>query len=148
MSSVDSVGQFTADSFSNVRIGVVKGAVLNTVTANAYVIPILSGGLTNSGVSAANSGGVIVRRVTVQNPSGTVASANITIGVTSGGNTIVANANGLLGNVSAVGTFQDMTTATTYVSGYTTQCLYVNVNAASGNNNTCDITVWGDVVSF
>jgi len=62
MSNVDSVSQFTADSFSNIRIGVVRGVTLNTsgngATTN-ITVPILSGGLTNGG-GVSNSGGIIV----------------------------------------------------------------------------------------
>ena len=147
MANPDSVSQNTQDCFSNYRLGIIKATQLNTTGNGAVKIPLLSGGLTNSG-NTATSGGVIVRRITVQNPSGSIASANITIGTSSGGNSIVANANGLLSSVSAAGTFQDMTSTTTFVSGNTTSCIYVNVNTASGNSNTVDIVVWGDVVSF
>ena len=150
MSNVDSVSQFTADSFSNIRIGVVRGVTLNTsgngATTN-ITVPILSGGLTNGG-GVSNSGGIIVRRVTVQNPSGSIASANITVCQynNSTGNVVTA---AVLSSVSGVGTFQDLTTgANVFVSGANTSCLYVTVNTVAGNTNTCDITVWGDVVSF
>ena len=52
------------------------------------------------------------------------------------------------------GTFQDLTIASPYaassaITGYTTQALYVNVNTGSGNvANTATIAVYGDVVSF
>ena len=135
MSNVDSVSQFTPDSFSYVRIGVARGVTLNT-TGNGAVtniaVPILSGGLTNGG-GVANSGSVIVRRVTVQNPSGSISTANIA-----------------LGSVTGAGTFQDLSvvSSNSVISGANTQALYVTVTTASGNGNTCDITVWGDVVSF
>jgi len=146
MSSADSVAQNTQDSFSNYRLGKVTATKLNTAGNAVITIPILSGGLTNSG-STTTSGAVIVRRVTVQNPSGSVASANVSIGTTNDGANLVT-ANTVLSSVSAGGTFQDATTTATLVSGNVTQCLYVNVNTASGNNNTVDIIVWGDVVSF
>lgn len=155
MANADSVGQLYLDSFGSGRIGVIQATQLNT-TGNAVItIPLLSGGLTNGG-AVSNSGGVIIRRITVQNPSGDVSSANIAISVQSTGNVAAANAvvaNVVLTNLSAAGKWQDLTIAggfgaNTVVSGNTTSCLYVNVNTASGNNNTVDIRVYGDVVSF
>jgi hypothetical protein len=155
MANPDSVSQNTQDSFSNYRLGVIRATQLNT-TGNAVItIPLLNGGLTNSG-STASSGGVIVRRITVQNPSGDVSSANVAISVQSTGNVATANAvvaNVVLTNLNAAGRYQDLTVASGYganttVSGNTTSCLYVNVNTASGNANTVDIVVWGDVVNF
>jgi hypothetical protein len=150
MANPDAVGQNTQDSFSNYRIGVIRGTALNTAANAVITIPFLSGGLTNSG-STATSGEVIVRRITVQNPSGSVASANISFGLTNdGGNLITANT--VISSVSAAGKFQDIAVTSTYqstaITGNTTQCLYVNINTASGNANTADIIVWGDVVSF
>ena len=73
MSSVDSVGQQTAVSFGNYAIAFATGVPLGA-TGNAVItIPILSGGLT-AGANAASSGGVIIRRVTVQNPNGNIGS--------------------------------------------------------------------------
>lgn len=150
MANSDSVGQNTQDSFSNYRLGIVRAQTLNTAANAVITIPILSGGLTNSG-NAATSGGVIVRRITVQNPSGSIASANVSVGITSDGANLIT-ANTVLSSVSAVGKFQDVAVSATYqtteITGNQTQCLYVNVNTASGNANTVDIVVWGDVVSF
>jgi len=150
MANPDAVGQNTQDSFSNFRLGVVRGTSLNTSGNGAVtniVIPLLNGGLTNAG-AVLGSGGVIVRRVTIQNPNGSVASANISVSSTNNGANLVA-ANTVISSVSAVGTFQDITPSpAVFVSGNTTSCLYVNVNTVSGNANTVDIVVWGDVVNF
>ncbi|UOF81578.1 hypothetical protein [Bacteriophage sp.] len=146
MSSADSVSQNTQDSFSNYRLGKVTATQLNTAANAVITIPLLSGGLTSSGNST-TSGAVIVRRVTIQNPSGSVASANISIGTTNNGANLIT-ANTVLSSVSAGATFQDISPTATLVSGNVTQCLYVNINTASGNANTVDIVVWGDVVSF
>lgn len=155
MANADSVGQFTLDSFGNGRVGIVVATQLNTAGNAVITIPLLSGGLTNGGATA-NSGGVIIRRITVNNPSGDVSSANVAISVQSTGNVAAANAvvaNVVLSNLSAAGTYQDLTVAGKYgantvVSGATTSVLYVNVNTASGNSNTVNICVYGDVVSF
>ena len=147
MSSADSVSQNYQDNFSNYRLAKVTATTLNTSGNAVITIPILSGGLTNAG-ALLGSGAVIVRRVTIQNPSGSVASANVSIGYTNDGANLVT-ANTVLSSVSAVNKFQDITgTGTTAVNGNVTSCLYVNVNTASGNANTVDIVVWGDVVSF
>jgi hypothetical protein len=154
MSSADSVAQLTLDSFGNGRIGVAKTVSLAT-TGNAVVtIPILSGGLTNAG-AVVGSGSVIVRRVTVQNPTGNVAAANVAISISNTGNVATANAvvgNVTLSNLTGAGTYQDLTVAggfaaNTVVNGNLTQCLYVNINTGS-SNGTVDIAVYGDVVSF
>jgi len=150
MANADSVGQQTGENFSNYRLGVIKATSLNTAGNAVIAIPILSGGLTNGG-TAATSGEVIVRRITVQNPTGSVASANVSIGLTNDGANLVT-ANTVLSSVSAVGKFQDINVGATYqttaVTGNQTQCFYVNINTASGNANTVDICVWGDVISF
>jgi len=155
MSNADAVAQLTLDSFGYGRVALIRATPLNT-TGNAVItIPFLGGGLTNGG-GVANSGGVIVRRITIQNPSGSVSSANIAISVQSNGNIASANAvvaNVVLSTITATGMYQDLTVAGAYgantaVSGSTTSALYVNVNTASGNNNTVDIAVFGQVVSF
>jgi hypothetical protein len=153
MANPDSVAQYYLDSFGNGRIGVIQATQLNTAGNAVIAIPILNGGLTNANATV-GSGGIIVRRVTVNNPSGSVASANISITTSNDGNAsnaIVSTAN--LGNLTAAGKYQDLTIAspygtTTAITGNTTQALYVNVSAASGNNNTVTICVYGDVVSF
>ena len=153
MANSDSVAQFYFDSFSSVRLSVAIGQTLNTAGNAVIALPILSGGLTKGG-GAANSGGVIIRRVTINNPSGSVSSANISITTSNDGNisnAVVANV--VLANVSAAGTYQDLTIAPAFlsgnvVSGYNTQALYVNINTVSGNTNTATIAVYGDVVSF
>jgi hypothetical protein len=92
MANPDAVGQNTPDSFGSFAIAASVGVSLAT-TGNAVVaLPILRGGLT-AGNSVATSGAVIVRRVTIQNPSASVATGNITIFTSNDGNTsnIVAN---------------------------------------------------------
>jgi len=150
MANADSVGQFNLDSFSNGRLGVVRATTLNTAGNGVVTIPILSGGLTNGG-GVANSGGIIVRRVTFQNSSGNVANANVSISTTSDGANLVT-ANTVLTALSTTGRYVDINAAAPFtsnvVSGSVTQCLYVNINAIANNANTVDICVYGDVVSF
>ena len=152
MANPDSVSQNTASSFGNYAIASATAVSLAT-TGNAIVaLPILLGGLT-SGNAIVNSGSVILRRVTVQNPGGNVAAGNITILTSSDGNTsnaVVAAVT--LGNLTTTGTYQDLTIAspystTTALSGFTVQALFVKVNATS-TNGTVDIRVYGDTVTF
>ena len=148
MANPDSVSQKYPDSFGNYAIASAQGVSLAT-TGNAVVaLPILSGGLT-AGNSVATSGGVIVRRVTIQNPSGNVGTGNITILSSNDGNTsnaVVAAVT--LSSLTATGTFQDVAISggNVAVSGYNTQALYVKVGTAV--SGTVDIRVYGDTVNF
>ena len=148
MANADSVAQNTAASFGNYAIASANTVSLGT-TGNAVVaLPFLTGGLT-VGTSAANSGAVIVRRVTIQNPSGNLSTGNVSILTSNDGNAsnaVVAAAT--LSSLTGTGTFQDMTIAggNVVVSGITTQALYVKVNTAV--TGTVDIRVYGDTVSF
>jgi len=153
MANPDSVSQYYLDSFGNGRIG--QGPLANlSAAANAVVtIPILSGGLTNSG-NLTGSGAVIVRRVTVNAPTGNVSSANVSITTSNDGNLSNAVVSPvILANVTAVNRYQDLTIAQPYlsnttVSGSVAQALYVNVHTGSSNSNTVNFQVYGDVVSF
>jgi hypothetical protein len=157
MANPDSVSQYYLDSFGNGRIAVSQTATFNT-TGNATVtgikLPFLGGGLTNANATV-GSGGVIVRRVTVNNPIGNISNVIISVTTSSDGNisnAVVANTT--LSNLTGPGTYQDLTIASPYnsssaITGFTTQALYVNVNTGSGNvANTATIAVYGDVVSF
>ena len=153
MANPDAVSQLTLDSFGYGMVAQIRATALNTAGNAVVTLPLLRGGLTNSGNST-TSGSVIIRRITVQNPSGSVSTANVSITTSSDGNTsnaVVANV--ALSTVSAVNRFQDLTIAGVYgantaVSGNVTSALFVNVNTASGNANTVDICVFGQVVGF
>ena len=153
MANSNRVGALYLDSFGYGVLGKLTAQSLATTGTAQIKIPLLSGGLTNSGATA-NSGGVIVRQITVQNPTGSVASADIGITISSAGNMGASNvvvANVTLSSVSAAGKYQDLTIAypaNTEITGNQTQALYLNVNTASGNANTVDIVVYGQVVAF
>ena len=153
MANSNRVGALYLDSFGYGLLGKLPAQSLATTGTAQIKIPLLSGGLTNSGATA-NSGGVIVRQITVQNPTGSVASADIGITISSAGNMGASNvvvANVTLSSVSAAGKYQDLTIAypaNTEITGNQTQALYLNVNTASGNANTVDIVVYGQVVAF
>jgi hypothetical protein len=152
MANVDSVAQNTAANFGSYAVASATAVPLGA-TGNAVVaLPILSGGLTQGG-SLTSSGQVILRRITVQNPSGSVATANVSILTSNDGN--VSNAvvaATVLSTLTGSNTFQDLTIASPYaaantINGYTTQALFVKVNTAVANA-TVDIRVYGDTVSF
>ena len=148
MANADAVGQLYLDSFGQGRLATITATKLNTSGNAVVALPLLGGGLTK-GNSTLTSGGVIIRRITVCNPSGSVASGNISISTTSDGANLVT-ANTVLSSVSGAVTFQDIaiTGGNVLVSGFTSQALFVNINTVSGNDNTVDIRVYGDVVSF
>ena len=151
MANLDAVAQNTPANFGNYALVSVNQVSLGS-TGNAVVsLPILSGGLTVGG-STSSSGEVILRRVTVQNASGNVSTANVSILTTNDGNTsnaVVAAT--VLSNLTAVDKFQDLTIASPYaasttINGYNTQALYLKVNTAVANS-TVDIRIYGDTVA-
>jgi len=148
MANPDSVSQKYADSFGNYAIAATTAASL-AATGNAVVaLPILQGGLT-AGNAVVSSGAVIVRRVTIQNPSANVSTGNISILTSSDGN--VSNAviaNVVLSSLTGTGTFQDVAISggNVIVSGYNSQALFLKVNTNVAG--TIDIRVYGDIVNF
>jgi hypothetical protein len=156
MANSDSLGQFYFDAIGYGRVAFIKASALNTTGNGAttgITLPFLSGGLTNAG-AAVGSGSVVLRRVTIQNATGRMNLANISITTSADGNisnAVVANV--VLSGITGAGTYQDLNIAVPYntntaVTGFTTQALFVNVTTATGNGNTADIIVFGDVVSF
>jgi hypothetical protein len=148
MANPDSVSQNTAVNFGNYAIAGTTAASL-AATGNAVVaLPILSGGLT-AGNAVVSSGAVIVRRVTIQNPSANVSTGNISILTSNDGNVsnaVVANV--VLSSLTGTGTFQDVAISggNVIVSGYNSQALFLKVNTAVAG--TVDIRVYGDTVNF
>lgn len=148
MANPDSVSQNTPAQFGNYAIASATGASL-AATGNAVVaLPILTGGLT-AGNAVVSSGAVIVRRVTIQNPSANVSTGNISILTSSDGNVsnaVVANV--VLSSLTGTGTFQDATISggNVIVSGYNSQALFLKVNTNVAG--TIDIRVYGDTVNF
>lgn len=151
MANPNAVGSNTPDSFGTYAIGRATGVSLATVGNAVVAIPLLQGGLTNTG-NLTGSGEVIIRRVTIQNPNASASLANVNITTSNDGNTsnaVVATVS--LANLTAVNRFQDLTVAspyalTTTINGANTSALYVNVtNAASA---LVDIRIYGDTVSF
>jgi hypothetical protein len=130
------VGANYPDKFSRYAVGETQTVSL-AATGNAVATIAILGGTQ-----------YIIRQITVMNANATINTANVTILTSSDGN--VSNAvtgNVLLSNVTSNTTFQDMTLAAgTATSTYTASALFVKVNTAVAG--TCDISVFGDVVSL
>lgn len=149
MANGNRVGSASPANFGNYLIatGIVNtGAASNT----AGVLPILSGGLTNGG-AVANSGAVIIRRVTFCNPSGNIATANVSVLTSSDGN--ASNAvvsNFALTTLTATNRWQDGNIASTYLStevtGNQTSALWAVVNATGAVAGNVQVNVYGDVI--
>ena len=89
----------------------------------------------------------IVRRITLSNFSGSATAVNVGVftAATGGGNAIVADA--ALGAAAIAGGFKDLTLATAATANVqTSQVLYVNVSANAAV--TCDVALYGDIVSL
>jgi hypothetical protein len=151
VSNADSVAQYTAINFGSIALTPVPIVVPLTATGNAVVaLPMLSGGLTGT------TGSVILRRITVSNPSnvagGTVpnmSTANVAILTSNDGNASNAVvAAGTISNVTGALTYQDLSMASaTLTKSYNTNALFVQVNTSVANS-AIQICVYGDVVQF
>jgi len=131
------VGALYPDSFGNFGIGHAVGVSVDA-TGNAVAqIPVVGGT------------SYIVRRIVVANANKSIATGNVTILTSNDGNASNAVSNATtLASVTSTSTFQDITLATgTATTVYSAGSLYVKVNTAV-SGGTCDITVFGDVVTL
>ena len=131
------VGALYPDSFGNFGIGHAVGVSV-AATGNAVAqIPVVGGS------------SYIVRRIVVANANQSIATGNVTILTSNDGNASNAVSNAtLLSSVTSTSTFQDVTLATgTATTVYSAGSLYVKVNTAV-SGGTCDISVFGDVVTL
>lgn len=149
MANANRVGAASPASFGNYLIAT---GIVNTGSASntAGVLPILSGGLTNGG-AVANSGAVIIRRVTFCNPSNSITTANVSILTSSDGNSSNAVVSNFpLTTLSAQNRWQDGNVATTYLStevtGNQTSALWAVVNATGAVAGNVQVNVYGDVI--
>ena len=147
MANPDAVGQNTQDSFGNFRIARAQNVALSA-TANAVgIMPILNGGM-------GGSGGYILRRIVVSNLYNTAggsvpsaATANVTVGTSNDGANLVTGTVTLT-NLTNGTSFVDLTlNANTAAIVFNANALFVNVTANVANT-ACQVSVYGDVVSF
>ena len=131
------VGSLFPNGFGNFALGRTVTVSVGSV-ANAVVqIPIV-------GASS-----YIVRRITVANANKSIATANVTVTTSNDGNVSNAVASlTTLSNVTSTTRFQDLTLASgAATTVYSSGSLYVNVPVAV-SGGTCDIVVYGDVVTL
>ena len=149
MSSENHVSSRTPQSFGTYRIG--QATANMAAVANAVAtIPVLGGGLTNSGNSA-TSGSFIPRRVTIRMPSASMVTSNVSVGKTNDGANLICNSQ-LLSNVGATNSWQDLILNGTgagnvAIDGNTTQALYLNLISNGVTNGSCQIVVYGEVIT-
>ena len=131
------VGALYPDRFGSFGVG--KQATVDIGSTGNAVATIFMGG----------GSSYIVRRVVVANANKSIATGNVSVLTSNDGNT--SNAIGsatLLSNITSTSTYQDMTLAAgAATTVYTSGALYVKVNTAV-SGGTCDITVFGDVVTL
>ena len=130
------VGSLYPDQFGNIALGS-SGITFLGATGNAV-----------SNISTIGTS-YIIRRVTVNNPSGSVALANVTILTSNDGNTSNAVTNAAaLSSITATGKYQDLPLATAAATNVYSGALYVYVGTQAAANNSVDIVVYGDVVTL
>ncbi|CAB4141395.1 hypothetical protein UFOVP687_8 [uncultured Caudovirales phage] len=131
------VGSLYPDSFGN--FGVAQAVTVNVgSTGNAVARIPVAGGTS-----------YIVRRITVANANKSIATANVVILTSNDGNASNAVSNvTVLSSVTSTSTWQDIPLATAAATTvYSAGSLYVKVNTAV-SGGTCDITVYGDIVTL
>lgn len=131
------VGSLYPDSFGS--FGLAQAVTVNVgSTGNAVAqIPVVGGT------------SYIVRRITVANANKSIATANVVILTSNDGNASNAVSNvTVLSSVTSTSTWQDIPLATAAATTvYSAGSLYVQVNTAV-SGGTCDITVYGDIVTL
>ena len=130
----NAVGRSYPDSFGNYRLAEQTGVSLNS-----------TGDVTTLVAQAATK--YIVRRIVLSNFSASAASANVGVftGANATGTTIVADAT--ISGASGTTKFVDLTLASAANTDVqTARVLYVNVSANAAA--TCDVALYGDIVSL
>jgi hypothetical protein len=131
------VGSLYPDGFGNFAIAAGTAISVGS-TGNAVAqLPVVGGST------------YIVRRIVVANASGNISTGNITILTSNDGNASNAVSNAVtLSSVTSSSTFQDVALATAAATTvYSAGSLYVKVGTAV-SSATCDITVYGDIVTL
>ena len=89
----------------------------------------------------------IVRRITLSNFSGSATAVNVGVFTAASGGGTTISADAALGATAIAGGFKDLTLATAATANVqTSQVLYVNVSANAAV--TCDVALYGDIVSL
>jgi hypothetical protein len=130
------VGSLLPDSFGNFSICKAEAVSVASTGNAAITLPVLAGT------------SYIVRRITIANANQSINTANVVILTSSDGNASNAVSNvSVLSNVTSTSTYQDLGLASaTATTVYSAKALYVKVNTAV-SGGTCDIQVFGDIVT-
>lgn len=130
------VGALLPDNFGKFSIVNVPSASLATTGNAAVVLPVQAGS------------SYIVRQVTIANASANIAAANVVILTSSDGNASNAiTAVSVLSNITSTTTYQDLSLASgAATTVYTAPALFLKINTAVASA-TCDIQVYGDIVT-
>lgn len=117
--------------------------------AKAVTVNVASTGNAVSQLPVVGGSAYIVRRITVANANISIATANVTILTSNDGNASNAVSNAtVLSSVTSTSTWQDLTLATGAATKvYSAGSLFVKVNTGV-SGGTCDITVYGDIVTL
>jgi len=138
MANFSHVGSNTPDQFGSYKLFSSNGVNI-AATGNAVATLNLLQGTK-----------YVIRRITVSDANKDISSGNVTIITSSDGNASNAVANNtVLSNVTAATTkYQDLgLSAGALATVYSSTALYVKVNTAV-TGGTCDINVYGDIVSL
>ena len=121
----------------------------NFAVARAVTVDVGSTGNAVAQLPVVGGGEYIVRRITVANANKSIATANVTILTSNDGNASNAVSNAtVLSSVNGTTKWQDLTLATAAATTvYDAGSLYVKVNTAV-SGGTCDIVVYGDIVTL
>jgi hypothetical protein len=131
------VGSLYPNGFGSFALASAKTVALGS-TGNAVAqLPVVGGST------------YIVRRIVVANASGNIGTGNVTILTSNDGNASNAVSNAVtLSSVTSSSTYQDLGLANAAVTTvYSAGSLYVKVGTAV-SSATCDITVYGDIVTL
>jgi hypothetical protein len=136
MADSNCVGNQLPGSFGNYAVGF------------AQAVKLSSTGNTVANLSVVGTS-VIYRRVTIANATGNVALANVAILTSNDGNLSNAIGNAtLLTTVSGSTKYVDLGLGSNVGNTvYSNPALFLRVITASGNSNTVNVTVYGDVVT-
>ena len=131
----NAVGRSYPDAFGNARLATKTGVSLAATGDVATLVP-----------QAATK--YIVRRITLSNFSAAASNANVAVFPAAGGTgTAVANAQ-VTSGVTTANNFVDLTlSATANATVYTAKPLYLRL-VANTNAVTCDVNIYGDIVTL
>jgi hypothetical protein len=129
------VGALYPDQFGSFALGTAVGVPVSASGNAVATIPM-------TGTS------YIIRRIVVCNANKDISTASVTIDQTNDGSNAVSNATTLT-NVTSTTTYADVGLVTAAASTvYSAGALFVKVGGTPVSGGTCDIQVYGDIVTL